>query len=70
MHACMHIMTLSSRFSEAAYRYYKTKCEEESSKRRGLEASLKEKKRRLERVQRVTTPMQSCMEASFLWHGL
>ena len=38
---------------EASYRYYKTKCEEESAKRRGLEDTLKKSKRKRERLLRV-----------------
>ena len=40
--------------TEAAYRFYKTKCEEESSRRRGKEDSVKKNKRRHERVVRVS----------------
>ena len=32
--------------SEASYRYYNTKCEEESAKQRGLEDTLKKSKRK------------------------
>ena len=38
---------------EASYRCYKTKCEEESAKRRGLEDTLKKSKRKRERLLRV-----------------
>ena len=41
--------------AEAAYRFYKTKCEEESTKRRGKEDSIKMIKRRHERIVRVST---------------
>jgi len=40
--------------SEAAYRYYKSKCEEESVKRRGKDSSQNLAKRRHERIARVS----------------
>ena len=38
---------------DAAYRFYRTKCEEESAKRRGTEGTKKTVKRRHERIVRV-----------------
>ena len=40
--------------TEAAYRFYRTKCEEESAKRRGTEGVKKITKRRHERIVRVS----------------
>lgn len=47
-------LTFSNLFLEAAYRFYKTRCEEDSAKRRGKSESMKKAKRRHERVVRVS----------------
>ena len=41
-------------YTDAAYRYYRSRCEENSASRRGLSATNQKKKRRHERIARVS----------------
>ena len=50
---------------DAAYRFYKTKCEEYSIKRRGKTAEKQQKKRARERLTRVST-LNFCFYVKFI----
>ena len=53
MDVCMHLTIIFIGHVDAAYRFYKTKCEEDSIKRRGKTAEKQQRKRARERLTRV-----------------
>ena len=50
----MHLTIIFIGHVDAAYRFYKTKCEEDSIKRRGKTAEKQQRKRARERLTRVS----------------
>lgn len=49
-----YMYVVCSIYTDAAYRYYRSRCEENSASRRGLSAINQKKKRRHERIARVS----------------
>lgn len=48
------MLASQSYLTDAAYRFYRTKCEEESAVKRGISGNKQKKKRQHERLSRVS----------------
>ena len=59
MDVCMHLTIIIIGHVDAAYRFYKTKCEEDSIKRHGKTTEKQQRKRAHERLTQVSV-LNSC----------